>query len=253
MFSVTTKPSPSLPPPLEMLWLTIPIDLALHVEHRPAGVAGIDRGVGLEELGERHGLVHRIGRPARADISHAQRVAQAVRRPHDDDLVAHVHRAGVGHRGHLRARRHPVELQQGQIGRRLGGHHARRHRVAPDELHRDLVHGVHHVRRRHHLAVRRDEDAGAGLGKARLPRGRHVPAAGADHRDRRRHLLEHLPDGLGARGHGAHASAETNSAASESPRPGRIADTIVIMGRLHGLAVIACAIAIIARAVEAES
>ena len=50
-----------------------------------------------------------------------------------------------------------------QIGRRLGGHDARRHRVAPEELHRDLVHGVHHVRRRHHLAVRRDEDARAGL------------------------------------------------------------------------------------------
>ena len=50
-------------------------------------------------------------------------------------------------------------------------------------------------------------------------------------------------------GTGPHASAEMNSAASESPRPGRT-DTILAMGRLHDLAVFECAIAIIARAVE---
>ena len=49
------------------------------------------------------------------------------------------------------------------------------------------------------------------------------------------------------------ASAETNSAVSESPRPGRIADTVLVMGRLHDPAVFECAIAIIARAVEVES
>jgi hypothetical protein len=49
------------------------------------------------------------------------------------------------------------------------------------------------------------------------------------------------------------ASAETTSAASESPRPCRIADTVAIMGSLHGLAVIECAIAIIARTGEIES
>ena len=42
------------------------------------------------------------------------------------------------------------------------------------------------------------EDAGAGLGEARLAGGRHVAAARADHRDGRRHLLEHLADGLRA-------------------------------------------------------
>ena len=53
-------------------------------------------------------------------------------------------------------------------------------------------------------------------------------------------------------GTGTHASAEMNSAVSESPRPGRT-DTLFVMGRLHDPAVVECAIAIIARAVEVES
>jgi hypothetical protein len=54
-------------------------------------------------------------------------------------------------------------------------------------------------------------------------------------------------------GTGPMGRAETHIAASESPRPCRIADTLVIMGSLHGLAVIECAFAIIARAVGTES
>ena len=53
-------------------------------------------------------------------------------------------------------------------------------------------------------------------------------------------------------GTGPQASAETNSAASESPRPGRIADTVPVMGASSVLPFSSGAIAIIARAVEAE-
>jgi hypothetical protein len=128
----------------------------------------------------------------------AQRVAQPVRRPHDDGLVSHLHGAGVGHRSHLRPRRHPIELQERQVGRGLGGHDSRRDRLTPEELHRDLVHAVHDVGRRHHLAVRRDQHARPGLGEARLAPRLHVPPAGPDHDHRRHHFLEHLAHGLGA-------------------------------------------------------
>src|SRR5262245_6748563 len=49
-----------------------PDDLALQVEHGPARVAGVDRGISLEKLGEGHGPVRRVRRPARADGADAE-------------------------------------------------------------------------------------------------------------------------------------------------------------------------------------
>src|SRR5262249_37760368 len=43
-----------------------PDDFAPQVEHGPARVAGVDRRIGLEKLGERHGAIGGVGCPASA-------------------------------------------------------------------------------------------------------------------------------------------------------------------------------------------
>src|SRR2546430_6800862 len=88
-------------------------DVAGHVEHRPTGVSRIDRGRGLEELGQRHGAVDGIGRPAGADDARAQGIAEPVGRPDDDHGVTDLHGVRVGHLRHARGRseEHTSELQ----------------------------------------------------------------------------------------------------------------------------------------------
>src|SRR4029453_7467693 len=54
-------------------------------------------------------------------------------------------RIGVGERRCLGAGGHALELEQGEVRRRLGGDHARLHGLAPQEFDADLVHGVHDV------------------------------------------------------------------------------------------------------------
>jgi hypothetical protein len=84
------------------------------------------------------------------DVANAERVAQPVGRTDDDHRIADPHGVGIGHRRRRGSRRHPIELQERQIGGGFGGHDAGGDGLAADELHRDFVEGVH-VRRGHHL------------------------------------------------------------------------------------------------------
>src|SRR5262249_19716641 len=61
----------------------------------------------------------------------------------------------------------------------------------------DLVYRVHHVGRRHDLAVCRDEPAGAGLGELLLTARAHLATSRPDHDDGRRDLLEDFAEVLG--------------------------------------------------------
>src|SRR6266849_3450278 len=110
VFIVTTKPSPSLPPDFEMLWLTMPIT-------SPAAL--------------------NIGPPELPVLIVA--------------LVWKNSARGMARCTVLGARRHPLEQDQGEIRGGLGGDHLRRHGLAAQELHADLVHGGDHVGRRHDL------------------------------------------------------------------------------------------------------
>src|SRR5437773_10771607 len=116
---VTTNPSPSLPPDLEMMWLTMPTTSPAMVNMGAAGVAGVDRGVRLEELRQRHGAVRRVGRPLGADPPHADLVREPVRRPHHDHLIADSHVVGIAQARDLGPRGHALELEQRQAGGRL--------------------------------------------------------------------------------------------------------------------------------------
>src|SRR6202034_3432110 len=71
-------------------------DLALRVEQRPAGVARVDRGVGLDRAGDRV-LVRGLDAAADgADDALGGRLGQAERAADRDDRIADLGRRGVG-------------------------------------------------------------------------------------------------------------------------------------------------------------
>src|SRR5206468_12862440 len=80
-----TSPAPT---PYYPLSLHDALPISRLAEHRPAGVAGIDHRVGLEELRQREVLGDRIGGPARADDPRAQRITKTVGRAYDEDWIA---------------------------------------------------------------------------------------------------------------------------------------------------------------------
>ena len=61
---------------------------------------------------------------------------------------------------------HALELQERDIGGRIGGEECRAHDLTADALDGDLVHAVDDVGGRHHPAVAGDQDTGARLVEA---------------------------------------------------------------------------------------
>src|SRR5262249_52172793 len=93
----------------------------------------------------------------------------------------------------LDARRHPRELDHGNVGGGLGGDHVRGDRLAAGELHGDLVHGVHDVGGGDHFPVGGDEDARADLAEVdETPGARDLSPLRPDHGHRGAHLPVHL-------------------------------------------------------------
>src|SRR5436305_1187016 len=91
VFRVTTNPRPSLPPLLEMLWLTIPMTSPFMLNMGPPEFPVLMTASVWKNSAS--GIC--VRRPARADVADAQRVAQAVRSAHDDHVVADLNRTRV--------------------------------------------------------------------------------------------------------------------------------------------------------------
>ena len=88
-------------------------DFATQAEHRPARIALVDRRVGLQEFRERHAAVYGV---RLADVAHRERVADALGRPDDKDLIADFHRIGVTEDGDLHSGRQRLELEESEVG-----------------------------------------------------------------------------------------------------------------------------------------
>ena len=100
--------------------------VALQIAERPAGVARVDARVGLQVVLDR---VHPEAAAAlRREHAGGHRVAEAERRADGDDPLAHARRVGVGELRRREARR--VDLDDGEVGRRVAPDEARR-QVAP--------------------------------------------------------------------------------------------------------------------------
>ena len=76
IFEGMAKPMPIEPPVGEMIAVLMPIDLAIHVEQRAAGIAAIDGGVGLDEVVVGPGIDVAV---ARRDDADGDRAAEAER------------------------------------------------------------------------------------------------------------------------------------------------------------------------------
>src|SRR5262249_60822182 len=81
----------------------------------------------------------------------------------DHDLLADPHGVGITDLGHPHGRWPALELQEGDIGGRIGRDDLRAHGLTGDAFDCDLVHAVDHVGGRHHLAAAGDQDTGACL------------------------------------------------------------------------------------------
>ena len=96
-------------------------------------------------------------------------------------------------RRHRGARRHPVELQQRQIGRRLGGDHAARDTVSPPR-NSTVISSMAWTTCAAVMTLPSAEMSTPEPVSVKpiWPPRRHVAALGPDHDDRRRHLLEEV-------------------------------------------------------------
>ena len=150
--------------------------LALGVHERAAGVAVIDRRVGLQEV-----LVAAVadGRrpPLRADDPHRHRLADAERIADREHDVADLHRVGVAERDR-RADPSPSTLIEREVARLVGADHFRGERAAVGQLDPDLVGAVDDVVVGQDVAVGADDDAGAER-RAASARGCAASAAAA--------------------------------------------------------------------------
>ena len=157
------KPMPSLPPP----WLAIceltPTTAPLAFEQRAARVAGVDRGVGLDDVGDRR-AVRRLDvaadggdDAAREGLREAERAADRVDvSPTSTPLVASVQRLQLLAAG--------VDLQDGEVLVGVAAEDLRGALVVPSvaELHGDLLRAVDDVAVGDDQAVGGDDEAGAG-------------------------------------------------------------------------------------------
>src|SRR3989442_14699859 len=71
--------------------------------------------------------------------------------------------------------RRRLHAKQREVRGGLGGDDVRRYRGPARELDRDLVHRLHDVGGRHHVAVHRDDDARADFRDCREPAANYAP------------------------------------------------------------------------------
>ncbi len=87
-------------------------------------------------------------------MTHGQGVADPQRSPHHQHLVTHPGLVGVAQTGFVSAGRgRGLQLQQSHIRRRLAGQHPGGDLLAGIEQHTHRFGGLHHMGRRHDLAI----------------------------------------------------------------------------------------------------
>ena len=183
-------------------------DLSFDVQQRTAGVAGIDRGVGLDEVGERARLILRRNRSAeRGDDSRRDRAAETERIADGDDALADHE---IGRSSDRRGRESLlIDAQHRQIAVGIDAEELRRDLTAAVDVHGDARRAFDDVIVRDDDAVARPDEAGAerlrGVGALapaeeaeRIEEGIDIPSPdrglGLNVHDRRQHVVRHDHD-----------------------------------------------------------
>ncbi len=145
----------------------MPMRLPRGIHQRAAGVARVDRGVGLDEVLE--AVDAEMVAPERADDAERHGVAETERVADGEHEVAHAHALEATERD----RRQVVALglEHGEVRLRIGAAHARLQPAAILQHELDVVRALDHVMVGEDVAVARHEDAGA---EARRALARHA-------------------------------------------------------------------------------
>ena len=161
VFEGIAKPTPSLPPE-SLRDLGVDADhLAARVEQRAARVAVVDRGVGLDRVVDRE-AVRRLHLPVQgADDAARDGLLEPEGAADRDHAVADLHAARVAERERVKKRLRRVDLDHGEIGRRVGADDRRLVGVAVPEPDRHRLRAVDDVVVRDDVAVRVDDEARA--------------------------------------------------------------------------------------------
>ena len=137
-------------------------DLAGKVEHRSAGVARVECGIGLKKLGRRRERILDRRVASCAHVPDGQRVAHAERSSDDEDLVADFDAIRVAERGCGNAARDVLDLEQRDVRGRIGGDDAGGDGLPIAELDGHGVGSLYDMSGRQHLSLLADQHAGAG-------------------------------------------------------------------------------------------
>ena len=139
----TAKPMPTLPVAAAAgLDLRVDADHAAGgVDQRPAGVARVDRRVGLDDVLDREAVGRRDLPLQRGDDAGRQRAVQAERVADRDRRVADLDVLGRAQRQRLEVQALGVDLQQREVGRRVRADDLGLDRLLVGELDRDRVLG----------------------------------------------------------------------------------------------------------------
>ena len=166
------------------------------VDQRPAGVALVDGGIGLDQVFDLVALAGIDRAPGGADHAHGDRVLEiAQRRADGDDRLTRVERVRIAQRRHGRAP--AVRLEHRQVGVNIRADQLACCWLPSARMIGQIGGAFHHVVVGQHIALLGDEHpAAAGLPRAGRPPKGHLPGHRADHGDHcRPNLLHHLGDG----------------------------------------------------------
>ena len=162
----TAKPMPILPPFGPMIAVLMPMTSPLRLTSGAARVAGIDRGVGLDEI--LVALDVEPGAPERADDARGHGLAEAERIADGDHEIADLEilRIAERQRGEVLG----FDLHQGHVGAGVAADQLRLEGAAVLERHHDLLPVLDHVVVGEHVALGGVHDH-AGTGRHLLPLG----------------------------------------------------------------------------------
>ena len=190
--ALTGTASPSPTPATAVL---IPTTLPAAVDERAAGVARVQRGVGLDHVVDHApGVAVADGQraPERGHDARGHRAGEAVRVADRDHELADAQRRGVAQLGGVE--RGALGPQQREIGQRVGADELRRELAAVGERGHDARRAAlaDDVRVGEHEAVRRDDDARAAAAAADPQVGHRRRQRLRDERDHPRVAVEGL-------------------------------------------------------------
>ncbi len=180
-----------------MMAVLMPMMSALHRHQRPAGIAGVERGIGLHDVVDQPAGPRPQRATQGADDARRDRTLKAEGIADGDHKLADADGAGIAELGMdevVRMQPQDGEIAVGIVADEIG---RERSSVGESGLYRGRA--MHHVAVGEHEAVGRKDHARAGAERYLAHRGRIALAALPDLQmdDRRCHAIDRCRDGLG--------------------------------------------------------